>query len=158
VAVDTTERRNIRAGDSVRLLALDQMGEVLAVEGNEAEVQLGSLKLRQPLDQLERLGRARSTTREATRITQTLTSEAIPIELDVRGHRVEEIGSIIEHYIQDAYLVGLPWVRIIHGKGTGALRQASHELLRDNPVVARHEQAGDKEGGDGATVAYLSER
>lgn len=158
VAVDTTERRIIRAGDSVRLLALDQMGEVLAVEGNEAEVQLGSLKLRQPLDQLERLGRARSTTREATRITQTSTSEAIPIELDVRGHRVEEIGSIIEHYIQDAYLVGLPWVRIIHGKGTGALRQASHELLRDNPVVARHEQAGDKEGGDGATVAYLSER
>ena len=155
---DAMPRRAIRAGDSVRLLALDQQGEVLAVEGDEAEIQLGSLKLRQPLDQLERLGRARQAVESAPRITQTSTSEAVPIEIDVRGHRVEEIGSIIEHYIQDAYLIGLPWVRIIHGKGTGALRQAVRELLRDNPVVARAEQAGDKEGGDGATVATLSQR
>jgi len=155
---DETPRRTIRAGDSVRLLALDQQGEVLAVDGDEAEVQLGSLKLRQPLDQLERLGRARQTVESAPRITQTSTSEAVPIEIDVRGHRVEEIGSIIELYLQDAYLIGLPWVRIIHGKGTGALRQAVRELLRDNPVVAKAEQAGDKEGGDGATVARLSQR
>lgn len=156
--VDSTPRRVIRAGDSVRLIALDQQGEVLAVEGDEAEVQLGSLKLRQPLDQLERLGRARTTAGSAPRITKTSTSESVPIELDVRGHRIEEIGPIVDHYLQDAYLIGLPWVRIIHGKGTGALRQAARELLRDNPIVMRHEQAGDTEGGDGATVAYLSQR
>ena len=157
-AIDSTQRRIIRAGDSVRLLALDQQGEVLGVEGDEAEVQLGSLKLRQPLDQLERLGRAHTVTVAAPRISPTSTSEAVPIELDIRGHRVEEIGPIVERYIQDAYLIGLPWVRIIHGKGTGALRQAVREILRDDPVVTRHEQAGDKEGGDGATVAHLSQR
>lgn len=157
-AIDAAESRIIRPGDSVRLLALDQQGEVLAVDGDEAEVQLGSLKLRQPLDQLERLGRVRSTTERTPRITQTSTSEAVPIELDVRGHRVEEIGPIIERYIQDAYLFGLPWVRVIHGKGTGALRQAAREQLRDHPVVTRHEQAGDKEGGDGVTIAFLSQR
>jgi DNA mismatch repair protein MutS2 len=82
-------------------------------------------------------------------------TETVPIEIDMRGNRVDEIGPILDRYIQDAYLMGLPWVRIIHGKGTGALRQVVRELLRDNPAVAQYEPAGAKEGGEGATVARL---
>jgi DNA mismatch repair protein MutS2 len=51
--------------------------------------------------------------------------------------------------------MGMPFVRIIHGKGTGALRQVVREELKGNPVVARSEAAGQGEGGDGATVAHL---
>ena len=49
-------------------------------------------------------------------------AESVPIEIDIRGSRVDEIDAVLDRYIQDAYLMGLPWVRIIHGKGTGALR------------------------------------
>jgi DNA mismatch repair protein MutS2 len=57
--------------------------------------------------------------------------------------------------VNDAYLMGMPFVRIIHGKGTGALRQVVRDLLREIPVVAKSEPAGAKEGGEGATVAHL---
>lgn len=145
----------IRSGDRVRLLALDQEGEVIAIDGDKADVQLGSLKLRHPLRDLERLGRAKREAPTAARMARESISETVPIEIDMRGNRVDEIGSVLDRYIEDAYLMGLPWVRIIHGKGTGALRQVVRELLRDNPAVAQYESAGAKEGGEGATVARL---
>lgn len=148
-------QRGIRSGDRVRLIALDQEGEVLAIDGDEADVQLGSLKLRQPLRDLERLGRVKREGPGSVRFVREAIAETVPIEIDIRGHRVDEIAPVLESYIQDAYLMGLPWVRIIHGKGTGALRQVVRELLRDNPAVAQYEAAGAKEGGEGATIARL---
>jgi DNA mismatch repair protein MutS2 len=55
-----------------------------------------------------------------------------------------------------AYLAGLPWVRIIHGKGTGKLRQAVRQALSQHPHVRSFEAGGDKEGGEGVTVAKLA--
>lgn len=147
--------RVIRSGDRVRLVALDQEGEVLAIDGEEADVQMGSLKLRQPLRDLERLGRVKREEPRSARVGVGTIAETVPIEIDIRGHRVDEIPPVLDRYLQDAYLMGLPWVRIIHGKGTGALRQVVRELLRDNPAVAQYEAAGAKEGGEGATVARL---
>jgi DNA mismatch repair protein MutS2 len=78
------------------------------------------------------------------------------MELDLRGRRVEEALDELEHYLDAAYLAGLPFVRIIHGKGTGKLRQAVREKLGDHPHVRSFEGGGDKEGGEGVTVAKLS--
>lgn len=150
-----TQQRVIRPGDRVKLTALDQEGEVLAIEGDEADVQMGSLKLRQPLRDLERLGRVKREEPRVARMVRDAISETVPIEIDIRGNRVDEIGPVLDRYIEDAYLTGLPWVRIIHGKGTGALRQVVREFLRDNPAVAQYEAAGAREGGEGATVAKL---
>lgn len=152
------EQAVIRAGDRVRLLALGEEGEVVSVDGDNAEVQLGALKLRQPLSSLERLGRAKrnggtSSAKVARELTATM--DAVPIELDLRGKRVEEIPPVIERYLHDAYLMGMPWVRIIHGKGTGALRQVVRDHLRQSPVVSKSEAAGPSEGGEGATIAHL---
>lgn len=152
------EQAVIRAGDRVRLLALGEEGEVVSVDGDDAEVQLGALKLRQPLSSLERLGRAKrnggtSSAKVARELTVTM--DAVPIELDLRGKRVEEIPPVIERYLHDAYLMGMPWVRIIHGKGTGALRQVVRDHLRQSPVVSKSEAAGPSEGGEGATIAHL---
>jgi DNA mismatch repair protein MutS2 len=79
----------------------------------------------------------------------------MPIELDIRGKRADEIGPIVDSYVNDAYLLGMPFVRVIHGKGTGALRTVVRDLLKDSPAVARAETAGPTEGGDGATVVHL---
>jgi DNA mismatch repair protein MutS2 len=144
----------LRRGDLVTIVSLDQKGEVLSVDGTEAEIQMGSLKLRQPVGNLERIGRARQES-SPQRTIAPAAAETVPIEIDLRGYRAEEIAPILERYIHDAYLSGLPWVRIIHGKGTGALRQVVREELRGHPVVDRSAAAGSTEGGEGATVAHL---
>jgi DNA mismatch repair protein MutS2 len=124
------------------------------VQGNEAEVALGSLKLRQPLVDLQRIGRASRKLSSDERVVHAQ-PDAVPIEIDIRGQRAEEVVPVLDAYLHDAYLIGLPWVRIIHGKGTGALRQVVRSQLRENPVVAKSEAAGANEGGEGATVAHL---
>jgi DNA mismatch repair protein MutS2 len=77
------------------------------------------------------------------------------MELDMRGERVEEGLARVERYLDDAYLARLPWVRIIHGKGTGALRDAVRSLLRAHPAVSEFRAGEAAEGGDGVTVAKL---
>jgi len=62
---------------------------------------------------------------------------------------------MLERYLDSAYLAGLPWVRIIHGKGTGKLRQAVRQALSGHPQIKSFELGGDKEGGEGVTVAKL---
>ena len=146
----------IRPGDRVRLTRLGQEGEVISVEDGFAEVQLGSLKLRQPLESLERLGRAK--TQSTPRVVfQPAAPGHVPMEIDLRGQRVADIEAELERYLDDAYRAGLPLVRIIHGKGTGALRQAVRDVLSASPLVARYELAEPQLGGEGVTVAHLRE-
>lgn len=152
--VVTQERQVFRVGDRVRSLTFELEGEVLSVDGDEAEISMGSLRLRQPLADLRRLGRARGTTQVESRV-QHAQPDAVPLEIDIRGQRAEEVLTVVDRYLHDAYLIGMPWVRIIHGKGTGALRTVVREQLRENPIVSRSESAKSNEGGEGATVAWL---
>jgi DNA mismatch repair protein MutS2 len=77
------------------------------------------------------------------------------LELDLRGQRAEDALDALDRYLESAFLAGLPFVRIIHGKGTGRLRQVVREALQGSPHVLRWENGQDKEGGDGVTVAHL---
>ncbi len=77
------------------------------------------------------------------------------MEIDLRGHRAAEVAEMLEKYITDAYGNGLPTIRIIHGKGTGALRQVVRELLSGHPLVAEYTLAPPEQGGEGATIAQL---
>jgi DNA mismatch repair protein MutS2 len=79
------------------------------------------------------------------------------MEIDIRGERVAEVEAELERYLDTAYRANLPSVRIIHGKGTGALRQAVRRQLSSHPAVSRSETGGHGEGGDGVTIAYLNE-
>ena len=78
------------------------------------------------------------------------------MELDLRGQRAEEALEQFETYLDEAFRAGLPFVRIIHGKGTGALRARSARRWRHHPLVRRFESAAPQEGGDGVTVAVLA--
>jgi DNA mismatch repair protein MutS2 len=152
--VVTPEARTIRAGDRVRIVALDQEGEVVAVADDQADIMLGSLKTRQPLSALERLGRA--TPDVSRRVVYSPAAAApVSIEVDLRGFRAAEVEEMLDRYLENAYRSGLPFVRIIHGKGTGALRQVVRDILNDHPAVASHQLAPREQGGDGATVANL---
>ena len=78
------------------------------------------------------------------------------LELDLRGLRVDDGLSQLDSYLDAAYVAGLPFVRIIHGKGTGAMRTAIRDVLHGHPLVSHYERGGEKEGGDGVTVVNLA--
>ena len=76
-------------------------------------------------------------------------------ELDIRGKRADEAVDILMDYLDKAFLEGYPFVRIIHGKGTGRLREVVREELKSHPYVKSFQTGQENEGGDGVTVAFL---
>lgn len=150
----------IRPGDRVTIRGLEQQGEAIATpdERGEVEIQLGALHMRVKLDQIERVSRGGAARSEPPRSpAATIQRGPSPgLELEVRGQRVEEALPKIEEYVNDAFMAGLPFVRIIHGKGTGTLRRVVREALTGNPLVSDFETADPKAGGDGVTIARLA--
>ncbi|HLF28604.1 MAG TPA: endonuclease MutS2 [Anaerolineae bacterium] len=144
----------IRVGDTVWVRPLNAPGEVLSIVGRAAEIAVGALRTRARLDALEwRASPAPRSEREYRPAVQLAT--APKLELDLRGLRAEEALRELEKHVEAAYLAGLPFTRIIHGKGTGSLRKAVREALRANPVVSTVEAGQDGEGGDGVTLVRL---
>jgi len=78
------------------------------------------------------------------------------LELDLRGQRVESAIERLDQYVDAAYSSGLPFARIIHGKGTGALRKAVREHIESHPLISKVETAHPNEGGDGVTVIHMT--
>jgi DNA mismatch repair protein MutS2 len=82
----------------------------------------------------------------------------VSMSFDMRGWRASEVADKLDRYLNDAYLASLRQVRLIHGKGTGALRQVVRDVLQGHPLVASFTSAAGRDGGDGVTVANLVER
>src|SRR6185503_16523098 len=117
-------RRPIRLGDTVKLKALNSIGVVTALTASEAEVQVGRMRIRARLNEVELRGSPEAAPVPEPEAAQHKELPVSPgLELDIRGQTVEEALPELERYLDAAYLSGLPWVRIIHGKGTGKLRQ-----------------------------------
>ena len=91
---------------------------------------------------------------DATNITSRIDRDGNDYVLNMRRAEVL-LRDILEKYLDDAFVAGMPSVRIIHGKGTGALRRAVEELLAAHPLVTSHRTSEPHEGGAGATVAVL---
>lgn len=148
----------IEVGDRVWVASLHASGLVLALNEKlgEADVQLGNFRLKLPLKRLELRQKAvkEAPTSQVKLHTQT-THESPGIELDLRGARVDEGLDKLERYLNSAYMARLPWVRIIHGKGTGAMRDAVRTALKQHPLVREARTGEQGEGGDGVTVAKL---
>jgi DNA mismatch repair protein MutS2 len=147
-------------GDPVRIGSLGQVGELLALPDSrgEAEVQVGSLKLRVAARDLERLSRRKARDERTVIAMPSLATREIPdSELDLRGQRAEAVIEAVEQYLNDAYLGGLPRVRLVHGKGTGALRQVVRELLTRHPLVKSFGTPPQNQGGDGVTEVVLNQ-
>lgn len=148
----------VAVGDRVEIPTLGLEGEVVEViaESDEVEVRVGQFRVRQPLSAVRRLGaRPVEATWQPPYTVVTQTTPTVEPELHLRGLHVEEALVRLDRYLDRAVRAGLPWVRIVHGKGTGALRQAVHDFLRNHPLVERWELAGPYEGGHGVTVVYL---
>ena len=141
-------------GDFVRGGLLAEAGRLLAVEGDIGVVEAGSLRLRISMKDLVR---ERRLPPEPVRPTRPTLPEApaVTLECDVRGMTVADAVDEVDRYLDQCLRSGAPFVRIIHGKGTGALRRAVTEMLRVHPAVERSRLGEAGEGGDGVTVVTL---
>jgi DNA mismatch repair protein MutS2 len=150
-------RRAIQVGDTVRVRSLNSEAEVGAIIGGEADVQIGRMRMRVRLSDLERI-RARKREEEPEADDKPKAPERGPspgMELDIRGMLAEEGVAALDEYLDRAASAGLPFVRIIHGKGTGALRKAVRDAAKRHPAAASFETGREGEGGDGVTVVKL---
>jgi len=146
----------IHLGDTVWVRPLNTKGRVIEIDDKEAEVQVGPARARVNLAALELLA--------ATPVSEpqvpAISASAAPspgIRLDLRGCTVEEALQRLDRHMDAAFRAGLPWVRIIHGKGSGALRRAVRDFLANHPLAGDYESADLREGGSGVTVAKLAQ-
>ena len=143
-------------GDVIRVRDIPQEGEAVTGVGEDGrvEVQFGSMRMKVSVDRIERV-EAEPAARSGTVVGVPMTTN-VSAELDLRGQRAEEAVLTFEGHLDEAFRAGLPFIRIIHGKGTGALRAAIREALARHPLVRRYETAPPREGGDGVTIAVLA--
>ncbi len=155
---EPTRRRPLKAGDRVYVRSLKTDGTVTAIEGDQIEVQIGKMRLKTDLPNIQRSKDAalpKLCESEPAPAEKSIFHPSPGMELHLRGMRAEDALLRLERYLDDAYSAGLPFVRIVHGKGTGTLRQLVRQALSESPLVSRWENALDNEGGDGVTIARL---
>jgi len=161
---DPKELEGVRVGQWVHVPKLGRDGEVVATDGRDAQVTVGSMKLRVPQKSLRppagpRPKRAEPKTegrKAATRRVAAAAEAPIVEEIDVRGHSIDESIDRLEAFLDYHYGRPTTQVRVIHGHGTGALREALREHLRRSGYVRSIRPGEKEEGGDGVTVVQLT--
>jgi DNA mismatch repair protein MutS2 len=148
----------IREGDRVVVDDGSTAMEVQEVEDGEAVVIMGSMHMRVDLDRLTRVGGPDPDPdpEPTTGGDSTMAALQASPSIDVRGQRVDEAEQNVQHFLDDAIAAGLDTVDILHGKGTGALRNAIHELLAERSDITGYRKAPIEEGGAGVTKVDLS--
>jgi DNA mismatch repair protein MutS2 len=147
----------IAAGDFVLLEGFEQPGEVLGAvdDSGRIEIQLGALRTRVGVEQVLALADPRHQSPSAP-----VTINVQPVEpvsrIEVRGQTLDEALPAIEQFLDHAYRAGLQRLEVVHGKGTGTLRRAVREMLRNHPLVSAYEPAERREGGDGVTIVRMA--
>jgi DNA mismatch repair protein MutS2 len=148
--------KDLQLGQSVYVTTLDQKGQVLSVPDQDGNVmvQVGIMKVNVKLSDLRQTNEvAKSEQKSGKKVKPRVAS--VSSELDLRGQNSEEALVETDRYLDNAFLAGLQVVTIIHGKGTGVLRTAIHQLLRSHPHVGSFRLGKYGEGESGVTVVEL---
>lgn len=157
---EQTENKTLHVGDAVRIIDKETTGTIVSIHQKTAIIAIGQLKSTIKLDQLERISnkQQKQLQRHISYISQRTQDEMrerklqFKQEIDVRGKRAEEALQIIRYYIDDAFIVNASRVRILHGTGTGALREVIRQYLSSIPGITRISDEHIQLGGSGITV------
>ncbi len=144
-----------KAGNHVSIESLGgRVGQLLEVRDTNGIVAVGTLKLTLPLSDLARAAKPRPSL--SVSIRGDVPEVHVASEIDLRGMRVGEVEDIVMHAVDNAVRADMKAIRIIHGKGTGALRERISEMLQKEPRVTNFRLGAWNEGGAGVTVVELS--
>ncbi|MCC0635926.1 endonuclease MutS2 [Clostridioides sp. ES-S-0001-02] len=156
--VSSKEIKDLKPGEEVRVITLNQNGSVVSVDKKrkEAVVQIGIMKMTLPFKSLQKSHK--DVSKHVTKSTRNIIrakSVNIKSEVDLRGLNLEEAIMEVEKYLDDAYVAGLESVTVIHGIGTGVLKSGLQDILRKNRHVKSQRGGQYGEGGAGVTIVKL---
>ena len=168
----STDNQPIATGDTVRIKGLSSVGEVESTDGKMATVIFGGMKTKMRVERLEHAEKPKPQTTKAEERNNNIAGSYATVsrdtrdvidnrklnfrqDLDVRGMRGDEAINAVTYFIDDAILVGMPRVRILHGTGTGVLRQLIRQYLATIPNVKSYRDEHVQFGGAGITVVDL---
>ena len=162
------DNRPLQAGDTVRIKGLDTIGKIETISGKQATVIFGDVKTKMKVEQLEHATKSKQEktttnkhealavkTSKITRATMEDRRQNFHQDIDVRGMRGDEAVNAVMHFLDDAILVGMSRVRILHGTGTGVLRQLIRQYVATVPNVSHFRDEHVQFGGAGITVVDL---
>jgi DNA mismatch repair protein MutS2 len=167
----TTDRTPPTVGDLVWVAGFNQRGTLLSEDaGGKAQVQIGSMRTTVPMDAVQRIvtprpGSGGTATaqpaaprkHEAGSDLRLRARSAISPEIQLLGLRADEALTKLDAYVDQACLAGLSPFRVVHGRGTGALKRMVWDFLRGHPNVSGFVHPSEEEGGTGVTVVELRE-
>jgi len=159
---DKLDPTPIRVGDMVKVKGQDTPGEVAEITAKKALVIFGSIRLRIGMNELVKLKRSSVVIRAgrkpggASSFDINARAAAFKPEIDLRGAKVDQALHQLQAHIDDAYLLGVPQIRILHGKGDGILRPAIRNFLQNIPHVHRYRDEHPDRGGAGITIVDFS--
>ncbi len=158
--------RDISVGDQVKLRSFGSIGIVDKIKGGEAEVRVKGLRFREKLENLEPVQLQATPNRQIGKLERLRRGSGTEVhlkptepsgnsEINVIGKTTDEAVDLVDKFLDEASLASVSEVRIVHGQGTGALRRAISNLLKDHPHVGRFLAAPLEQGGSGATIVHL---
>ena len=152
----------LKVGEKVRVKENGMVGEVTKVSGKAVVVAIGNISSKMPLDKVERItcNEYRAVVKEVARPVSVVRIDSsiserklnFKTEIDLRGARLNDAIEQVTRYVDDAIMLGIGSVRIIHGKGTGVLRDEIQKLLKTMPGVASARDEHIQFGGSGVTI------
>ncbi|MFC6646159.1 endonuclease MutS2 [Granulicella cerasi] len=157
-------KREPKAGDLVRLKSLNSEGRVARViDAKTLEVNVGAMKMRVPMSDVLEVTPVRERPIDAVRRrgggvhvqSSSSDSDYMTTEINVIGRTADEAEGEVDRFVEQAFLAGLPRVRVVHGVGMGILRRTLRDFLKNHPHVASITEPPYNEGGQGATVVEL---
>lgn len=149
-------KQAFKKGDEVLVASYGQRGILMEKsDKNSWLVQLGILKMKIRETDMTLVQPEKEPQRQMVASVRSDNSSHVSTQLDLRGERYEAALSELDQYLDAALLAGYPQVTIVHGKGTGALRQGVNEALRNHRSVQKFEMAPQNQGGNGATIVYF---
>jgi len=146
---------NFEVGDTVKITKTDYLGEIVSLDKKQAVVLTNGIRMKVKLDGIKKETRKKIKKEKSS--VYVSKRKSVSMECNLIGKRVEEALPELSKYLDDAILMNLPSVRIIHGFGTGALRKAVWEYLKKHKHVKNFNYGSAYEGGNGATVVVLRE-
>ncbi len=152
-----TEEGVIEIGSAV-LTPLGQLGKVVAIDRETAEVLVGQIRLREKISNLKRVATASTPSPKPKRKPETTIEPGVGAavaELNLIGKTVTEAEDEIDKFLDEAFMQSLGTIRVIHGFGTGALKNFVHHFLKNHPHVESFGFASQDQGGNGATLVKL---
>lgn len=154
---DSKKLEDVNIGDTVLVVSLNQIGTVLSKPNKDkkVQVQIGNIKMSFSLSNLQQANKKQDNQVSIPRNKSDFKVRNISTEINVIGMNVEEAVFVIDKYLDDCILTSLNNVRIVHGKGTGALRKGIHAYLKKHPQVKSFRLGTFGEGEMGATIVEL---